>query len=148
MEWSGQQQLQYFLESTMLGLGLGLLFDLHTAVGRLYRRRTMFLLDALFGIPAALITFFASLAITDGRLHPLLFFGILAGGLVGHACVGRLLGRWTYGGVRRGIRLVRRVVRKTDETAREAVRFLGCLAQKKRLHEKNRKNFRFFEKKT
>ena len=94
VEWTGRQQLLFLLQSGGVGFLLGLLFDILTAVGRVgCRRWRQFLLDALFGIPAALITFFGALSIMDGELHPLLFVGIIVGLLAEHASLGKLVTR-------------------------------------------------------
>ncbi|MBQ8683996.1 MAG: spore cortex biosynthesis protein YabQ [Clostridia bacterium] len=90
VEWTGQQQLLFLLQSSGVGVLLGLLFEMLTAVGRTTGGRwRQFLLDALFGIPAALVTFFGALAIMDGELHPLLFVGVAVGFLTEHMSVGR-----------------------------------------------------------
>lgn len=89
MEWTGNQQLLFLLQSAGVGMGLGLLFDSMTGVGRTFRHRIgVFLWDVLFGVVAALVTFFASLAIMDGDMHPLLFIGGGFGFLAEHIGVG------------------------------------------------------------
>ena len=94
MEWTGQQQLLFFWQSTGLGMLVGLVFDITSGLCRVIRRRwVVFLLDALFGVQAALITFFGALAIMDGQLHPLLFIGILCGAVISYLLLGRFLSR-------------------------------------------------------
>lgn len=98
MGWMGQEQVRLLLESGGLGLLLGVLFDVCCALslgcGR--RRWLRFAVDAAFGVPAALLTFYGALAIMDGRLHPLLFGGLAAGFWLQHRTVGRWVSRWLY----------------------------------------------------
>lgn len=90
MEWTWQQQLHFFLQSGGVGFFLGMLYDVcFTASSACRSRVTAFVLDALFGVLAALVTFFAALAMMDGRLHPLLFVGCGIGFLVQHSSIGR-----------------------------------------------------------
>lgn len=101
IEWTGQQQLLLLLQSAGLGCLIGAVFDLTTGLERgIGRRWLVWLLDGLFGVTAALITFFGALAIMDGRLHPLLFGGILCGFLAEHTAVGRYMSRLVCGTVR------------------------------------------------
>lgn len=94
MEWTGQQQLLFFWQSTGLGMLVGLTFEVASGLCRVIRCRwVVFLLDALFGVQASLITFFGALAIMDGQLHPLLFAGALVGFLMEHASVGAYISR-------------------------------------------------------
>lgn len=90
MEWTWQQQLHFLLQSGGVGFFLGMLYDVcFTASSACRSRVTAFVLDALFGVLAALVTFFAALAMMDGRLHPLLFVGCGIGFLVQHSSIGR-----------------------------------------------------------
>ena len=131
MEWSGEQQLLFLLQSVGLGVGIGLLFDLLTGVGRACRRRmSVFLLDVLFGVLAGLITFFAALAIMDGELHPLLFFGCFVGFAAEHGTVGSILSRWTCA-----------ILRGVGTVCRRACRVLDALLMK--IAVKTRSVFRF-----
>ena len=83
MEWSGRQQLLFLVHSALVGAGIGLLFDCISGCLRLRKyRRYLFIIDGLFGALAALATFFGSLVITDGYMHPLLFLGIGLGFLI------------------------------------------------------------------
>lgn len=62
------------------------------------RRRcvAVFLSDVVFFVLASVATFFFSLAVMDGRMHPLLFCGILLGMSVQHLVIGRLFSRVLY----------------------------------------------------
>ena len=106
MEWTQGEQLILLGEAGGVGILLGVLLDVTTAWGRCCRsRKTVFVLDAGFGLAAALITFFAALAMADGVLHPLFFAGIAAGMVAQRLSLGRI-------GVRlltRFFRLVRRL---------------------------------------
>ncbi len=98
MEWSGSQQVWLLLQSTGLGFGLGFVYDVlqlpcYCGGGRIRR----FVMDVLFGAVAALVTFYVALALMDGRLHPLLFFGSGVGFLAQHSCIGH----WLCRGLRR-----------------------------------------------
>lgn len=97
MEWMGESQLRLLAESGGLGLALGLLFDVFSAMARSCRRRWLrFLVDSFFGVPAALLTFFGALAMMDGRMHPLLFGGMAVGFCLEHIAVGRWLARGLF----------------------------------------------------
>ncbi len=98
MEWTGEQQLFLLLQSGMLGVVLGVVFDFCTIVDKCRRRHRWmaFLCDILFFVLAAFITFFFSLAVMDGRMHPLLFVGSGVGILLEHWLIGRYSGRWIY----------------------------------------------------
>ena len=114
MGWMGREQVRLLLESGGLGLLLGMLFDVFGALSRACGRRRIrrFLVDAAFGIPAALMTFYGALAIMDGRMHPLLFGGMLVGFCLQHLTIGRRGCRLLYrvgSGVSRGIRAVCRM---------------------------------------
>lgn len=115
MEWTGWQQVQFYLESLPWGMLVGLLFDINSGIIRTKVRMTgAVLLDSVFGVLAAGITFFGALVIMDGQLHPLLFCGILSGFLLEHYTVGkavafclargvralRQIRLWCYGGIR------------------------------------------------
>ena len=149
MEWTGRQQLDYLLQSVLVGVVVGVVFDVMTECGRAAgRRRTVFWLDGLFGVLAALITFFGALVITDGRLHPLLFFGVLSGMAVEHYSVGRLLARivcHSLGFVRRLCHLTERGARLVASGVRKVGKRTVCLLKKGK---KVAKKGCFFEKKT
>lgn len=109
MGWMGREQVRLLLESGGLGLLLGVLFDVCCALSRACggRRWLRFGVDAAFGVPAALLTFYGALAIMDGRMHPLLFAGLAVGFWLQHRTVGRWVSRWLYRAGRmlgRGIR--------------------------------------------
>jgi len=97
MEWSGEQQLGFLFSSAVLGMGIGLLFDVISGFwrGKKYQRQ-LYAADALLGVAAAVITFFGALIIMDGQLHPVLFCGILLGFFLEHYIIGRWLslGLW------------------------------------------------------
>ena len=102
MEWTGQQQVAMLVQSCGVGLLLGVVYDIFFSAGRRSTRPAVFIRDALFGLVAALITFFCALAITDGRMHPLLFAGSGLGMLAEHYSIGRVL-RWCNYTLRRYI---------------------------------------------
>ena len=91
MELTGREQLTLLAECGGLGAALALLFAIHNGILRTvpYKRRLRFAADVWFGLPTALITFYVSLAVMDGRMHPLLFGGsgmgfALTYGVIGH----------------------------------------------------------------
>lgn len=88
MEWSGRQQIQFLLQSFMLGGLLGLCLDIATGLFTARKRRRWLWSDVLFGPFAAVITFLGALIIMDGQLHPLLFIGVALGMLTEHVTVG------------------------------------------------------------
>lgn len=81
MEWTWREQIVLLLQCSGLGMLLGIVYDWLSVWGQLRRlsRAAFFALDALFGLLAALVTFFFALATMDGRLHPLLFVGSIIG---------------------------------------------------------------------
>ncbi len=152
VEWTGSQQLLFLLQSGGLGFGLGFLFDVFTGLGRTGSRCQRFWLDSFFGILAALITFFGSLAIMDGVLHPLLFAGILVGFLAEHASVGWLVSRWLFSAVRWSSEILQKILDVLETILQKFPLFLRFLWEKIRSHrpkcKKNRKKIRFFQKNT
>lgn len=153
MEWTWQQQAHLFLQSGGVGFALGMVYDVFRAAetGRTARVRA-FVLDALFGVTAALVTFYAALAIMDGRLHPLLFAGCGIGFAAQRRSVGRLTGRiWrrvfaALGRFRRG------VGRRMDDGSDRIRRRISRLRTVKpsvsgEKGSKKRKKFHFFRKK-
>ena len=94
-EWTGQQQLTLLLQSCVFGVCLGFAFDFFNLPSKMHRRRSVmvFLCDVAFFALSALATFFFSLAVMDGRMHPLLFCGAFLGMIVQHLAIGRLFGR-------------------------------------------------------
>ncbi len=158
LEWSGTQQLLLLLQSSGLGVALGLLFDV---LGGLLRAKPpakwmRFIADTLFGLVAGLVTFYASLAIMDGQLHPLLFVGSGIGFAAAHLSVGMLLAK--------GLCRARRSwMRMWAVLGTLCVRFLGAVydricrlkgkkgstsEENAKKHEKNRKKPAFFQKKS
>ncbi len=97
-EWTGQHQLTLLFQSGVFGVCLGFVFDFFNIPSKTHRRRrvAVFLCDVVFFVLAALTTFFFSLAVMDGRMHPLLFFGALLGMTVQHLAIGRLFSRALY----------------------------------------------------
>lgn len=92
IEWSGQQQLLFFARSVVVGLMIGVLFDVFTGWGRIRRSKVKtFLLDVTFCLISSVITFFAALVIMNGQLHPLLLFGIALGAVIVHITVGQII---------------------------------------------------------
>ena len=138
LEWTGQQQLLFFWQSTGLGMLVGLVFDITSGLCRVIRRRwVVFLLDALFGVQAALITFFGALAIMDGQLHPLLFAGALVGFVMEHTSVGVYIGR--------GVCWCCRLFARASGVLLDAeMKMVGCFAQ---FSEKLRQQMRYKAKK-
>lgn len=98
MEWTWREQILLFLQCGGLGLLLGTTYDWVSVWGQLHRssRATVFCMDSLFGLLAALVTFFFSLATMDGRLHPLLFAGSALGVVVQRCGISRLHRRVLY----------------------------------------------------
>lgn len=162
MEWTGAQQVALLLESGGLGVLLGLIFDIVGGFvrGGVHSRWRLFLADVFFGLLAALVTFFGSLAIMDGQMHPLLFGGCLLGFLAEHIGPGRQVGRLVCR-LRRWMRRVLEAICMGAEALMSRVfgvvnRVFGVLKAKKsclkeeneKNGEKNRKKFRFFQKKS
>ncbi len=99
MEWTWREQILLLLQCGGLGLLLGTVYD-WISVWRQLRhlsRMAMFWLDSLYGLLAALITFFFALATMDGRLHPLLFAGSALGAAVQRCGISRFHRRVLYG---------------------------------------------------
>ena len=116
MEWTGQQQIQFLLQSIVLGVLQGLCLDLVTNLFVERRRRKWLWTDVLFGPLAAIITFFGALVIMDGQLHPLLFLGIALGMLAEHVTIGTLISF-----------LLRYVRRKIDKIRRKIGSFFAMV---------------------
>ena len=81
MEWTWREQIVLLLQCSGLGMLLGIVYDWLSVWGQLRRlsRAAFFVLDTLYGLLAALVTFFFARATMDGRLHPLLFAGSVIG---------------------------------------------------------------------
>lgn len=90
IEWTGQQQLLFLMKSIPVGALIGVMFS---AINGMERKRVfcfrLFIADVLFFTLSALITFFASLIIMDGHLHPILFGGLMIGFSFVHFLCGR-----------------------------------------------------------
>ncbi len=98
MEWTWREQILLLLQCGGLGLLLGTVYDWLSVWCQLRRlsRAVCFVLDSLFGLLAALVTFFFSLATMDGRLHPLLFVGSLLGVMIQRCGISRVHRRLLY----------------------------------------------------
>lgn len=92
VEWTGREQVYFFLQSMLVGACIGVLFDVFSGWGRLlHKKAKIFLVDILFAFLSAILTFCASLVIMDGQLHPLLLFGLMCGALAEHYSVGHFV---------------------------------------------------------
>lgn len=147
LEWGGAQQLMLLLQSGVLGVGLGVVFDLMTGVGRDVSKIKRFFLDLIFCVLAALVTFFFSLVITDGKMHPILFLGCLLGMAIEHCVIGKRISRVVYKSVR-GIRylssVLTEILKKHFFTVRKMIVFPKREAKNVK---KIRKKRNFFQKK-
>ena len=141
MEWSGQQQVQFLLQSIYLGTLQGLLLDFMTGFGSVSGRKRWRWSDVLFGPLAALITFFGALIIMDGQLHPLLLFGVFLGMLLEHLTVGGMIRfsvRYVRGMLGDGVRFLLRLVRQTAAIIRS---YVGQVLQRgKKMSKKEQKS--------
>lgn len=92
IEWSGQQQLLFLLKSIPVGAIIGFVFSVINANSRERKFSwRWFTVDIICSVLFALITFFASLVIMDGHLHPILFVGMVIGFLGVHFLCGRYI---------------------------------------------------------
>lgn len=74
---------------------MAILLNVINGLERVRRKRLKtFCLDVLFCILSAAITFFAALIITDGQLHPALFFGMSIGFSFTHILCGRYIAKF------------------------------------------------------
>ena len=96
LEWGGLQQLALLLRSGLVGIGIGVFYDIVAGLWCGCGKARRFWADVLFCALASLITFFSSLILTNGRLHPVLFFGIAIGLLLEHMTVGKWVSRWAH----------------------------------------------------
>ena len=85
-DWNAAGQFLALWQSLGLGVWMGALFCLESVLVKKCRRWVTLAADALFGVFAAVFTLFGALAITDGKLLPLLFAGEAVGFL--SACFG------------------------------------------------------------
>ena len=88
MEWSGRQQIEFLLQSCVLGIVQGALLDVMTGLVFIAKHKRWLWTDMIFGPMAAIITFCGALVIMDGQLHPLLFFGVFFGMTLEHVLIG------------------------------------------------------------
>ena len=96
MEWATVQQFPVLWKSILVGVIIGVPFDVYSGFWRGKRYRfPLFLSDCLFGALSAVITFFGALAISDGYLHPMIFMGVTAGWICEHWLIGRWLA-WLF----------------------------------------------------
>lgn len=152
LEWGGAQQILLLLRSGFLGVVLGVLFDLLSGI--LYRKTKLirFISDIIFCLFAAMVTFFTSLVISDGLLHPVLFLGTLIGLSVSHFTIGRLLSRFSYQMAHfLHVCMGLFVVKIQHFYKRIAVCYRRIIKKGRKesgSSKKTRKNRRFFEKKT
>lgn len=115
MEWSGRQQIEFLLQSFLLGVVQGLLLDVMTGLVFIAKRKRWLWTDMIFGPIAAIITFCGALVIMDGQLHPLLFFGVFFGMALEHVVIGTYVCRLMRH-LRRGsmqiVRMIQRFLRR------------------------------------
>ena len=92
MEGYEAQQFDVLFKSVIIGGLIGILLDAYSGfwLGKRYRF-TLFVSDVLFGVVAAMMTFFGALVVTDGYLHPVLVVGIVCGCVAEHWLIGRWL---------------------------------------------------------
>ena len=92
MDGYGMQQFVVLLKSVVIGGVIGILLDAYSGFLREKRYRySLFVSDVLFGLVAAMVTFFGALIVTDGYLHPVLMVGIGCGCIAEHWLIGRWL---------------------------------------------------------
>ncbi len=154
-EWAREQQLVLFCQSGLLGVALGFVFDFFNLPSKTHRQRRwmVFLIDVLFCVVAAMVTFYFSLAVMDGRMHPLLFCGSLMGFVVQHLTVGRFFGRLLYATVRVAYTILGRIFGWLEGVLLRGVsaikRCFSYLSVKiKGNAEKSQKKSNFFQKST
>ncbi len=151
--WVTQPSLALLWQSALLGVGLGLLFDVFNAADKSRRRnrRLTFACDVLFFALAAVVTFYFALAVADGLLHPLLFVGSLGGFLAEHWLVGRYFSPFIYRSVRGVYRFLTWIFRMISVPLRAVFRAICRRLPPKgektaKNGQKNRKKGRFFSK--
>ncbi len=106
MNWSGWQQIGLLAQCVPCGVIIGLVFEINSGLIRCDTRKPFqYCLDGIFGVIAAILTFFCALVLMDGQLHPVLFLGVLCGFLMEHFTIGRFV-EW-------GIVSLSRFARKT-----------------------------------
>ncbi len=85
--------MRFFGQSICIGGVIGILLDVFSGLERNQTRMYRLFLDVIFGPLAAIVMFLGSLVITDGQLHPFLFFGVFVGLLLEHLTLGRYLSK-------------------------------------------------------
>ena len=93
IEWTGGQQITFFVQSVVLGIVVGVLLDVAFAMLCRNARRRWLLFDVLSGPQTALLVMFGALVIMDGHLHPLLLLGSILGMVVEHLTLAGVI-RW------------------------------------------------------
>lgn len=114
MEWTGQQQIRFLLQSIGLGMVQGLFLDTITGLVPIVKGQHLLWTDVVFGPMAAIATFFGALVIMDGQLHPLMLFGVLLGMAVEHIGIGAFL-----------CKIIRQARRKIEKGMRAVSGFLA-----------------------
>ena len=96
--WTGREQLILLGRSCLFGVALGFLFDFFNLPAKSRRCRwwLAFVLDVSFFAVTAIATFYFSLAVMDGQMHPSLFVGSALGICAQHLLIGRFWGRLMY----------------------------------------------------
>ena len=117
--------LRTLLYFVVIGLVLGLVFDVASGVGRTLRRKLLFCLDVFLGPLFSLITFFSALVMTDGELPPLLFVGILFGFAIEHVSIGK----WISKGVAWFFRAIKRFIRFARKTGVSGINMVLCFCK-------------------
>lgn len=111
MEWSGRQQIEFLLQSCVLGVVQGFFLDVMTGFVFVAKRKRWLWTDVIFGPIAAIVTFCGALVIMDGQLHPLLFFGVFLGMALEHFAIGTYMCRLMRYLHHRSIRIVQKMQR-------------------------------------
>ena len=147
IEWSGMHQFSILVQSGVLGLVMGFSFELLSGFGRCKGRGWLFLADILYCVISALVSFFSSLVMTDGKLHPVMFAGLLLGGAIEHCTIGKTVSKQTskfIGFIRCGsiclVAIIRQFLLKT-------VSIIKIDSKIEKNIKKRRKNPHFFQKK-
>ena len=91
MEWTGEQQILFLLQSAILGFAQGLAMDFIVGFAPVSNHKTFLWVDIVFGPASAVVTLCGALLIMDGQLHPILLFGIFLGMAISHFSIGRFL---------------------------------------------------------
>ena len=149
IEWSGQQQLLFIARSMLAGLIIGVLFEVTNGLGRIHRNRWRTMaLDLVFSVLASVITFFASLVIMDGQLHPVLFTGIFIGAFMLHFSVGKYIASCVYNAGLFLRMLISELILITEKIQNEIKRFTRSHICRGKNVNKIKKNEEILPKKT